>query len=182
MTIAWLGPLIILMSGCNAIESASSNNKNAIAQPSHKTSPTSEKNSNQIDNVVSNLEEGSEIIKCSPDKLYQGEIVTVSMRTPHGGYAAIKRMKDGKWFFLYGVEKSEPVWDVAVFTKISEIKINVSTAVNTTNVGADGAPEKIFNQTGKYQLMVSSEDFGQDDPLWTGICEVEYINEKRPKP
>ena len=173
--------IIILLSGCNAIESASSNNTTNNVQPSPKTSPTVGRNFNQATNTAPNLEEGSEITGWSPEKLYQGEILTVSMRTPHGGYAAIKRVKDSRWFFLYGVEKSALVWDVSVFSKIAEVKINVSTAVNTTNAGADGEPEKIFNQTGKYQIMISNEDFGQDDPIWTGICEVEYVNEKRPK-
>lgn len=175
---------IALPSGCNISQSASVNNKAANTRPTVKVSPTFEKtvNANQPNRtVVPDSEEGSEITACSPNKLYQGETLSVSLRTPHGGYAAIKRLTDNRWFFLYGVEKSEPVWDIDSFTKIPEIKINTTTAINTTNSGDDKTPEKIFSGTGRYQLMVSNEDFGQDDPLWTGICEVEYVNQKRPK-
>lgn len=174
---------IALSSGCDVSQSASVNNKAATNQPTVKASPAFEKtvNTNQTNRTGGDLEKGSEITGCSPNKLYRGESLTVSLRTPHGGYAAIKRLADNRWFFLYGVEKSEPVWDIDLFAKIPEIKINTATAINTTNSGDDKTPEKIFSQTGKYRIMVGSEDFGQDDPLWTGMCEIEFVNEKRPR-
>ncbi len=123
---------------------------------------------------------GNEITACSPRKLYRGEILTVSLRQPHGGYSAIRRMKDGRWFFLYDVGKSEPVWNIEEFKLLSEFNINTETAVNTTNLEDTEAAERIFNQTGRYQIMVSDQDFGQCDPLWFGVCEVYYVNKKRP--
>jgi hypothetical protein len=59
------------------------------------------KNENSVDDV-------GEIKSCSPSKLYRGDVLTVSLKTPHGRYAAIRRMNGSKWFFLYG-ENSEPI-------------------------------------------------------------------------
>lgn len=177
--------LLALLSGCNRSQSAAVNNPNAaIANPTVSPNanaaltpePTRAANSNVSDGKTSN--DDTDIKSCSPEELYLGETLTVNLRQPHGNYAAIQRISDKKWFFLNDAERSEPVWSRAEFKMLSIIKINVDTAVNTTN---SETAEKIFNRTGKYRFMVSDQDFGQEDPLVTGICEVEYFHRKRPK-
>lgn len=175
---------LAFLNGCNRSQTAAQNNKNTVvvkptANPNTKTATANENslsaaNANTAD-AVSQTDDG-EIKSCSPEKLYRGEILTVNLTQPHGDYAAIRRMNDDKWFFLNDAERSEPVWSRAEFKTLSAIKINTATAVNTTN---SETAEKIFNKTGKYRVMVSDQDFGQDDPLVTGICEVEYFHQKR---
>lgn len=173
---------ISLLAGCNSTQSASANNRIlATPKPTANVSPTVAPvaNANHSNNVDEDEDVG-EIISCSPEKVYFGETLTVSMKTPHGMYSAIRRVKDNKWFFLYGGKENEPAWNDNAFTKLSEITVNTETAFNSTNVEIGETPEKIFTKTGKYRLMVSHEDFGQDDPPWTGMCEVYYVNKKRP--
>jgi len=180
-----LGVSIILLSGCNSTQSASANNRIfATPEPTARVSPTVApivyNNVNHSDTVDRDGDVG-EIKSCSPEKIYHGETLTASLKTPHGIYSAIRRGKDNKWFFLYGGKGNEPAWNDNSFTKLSEITINTETAYNSTNVDVGETPEKIFTKTGKYRLMVSHEDFGQDDPPWTGMCEVYFVNKKRPQ-
>lgn len=177
--------LVLLGSGCNRLQSAATNNRNtATAAPTVNANANNAPNQNSRPIVNANaadktsLADDDEIKSCSPEKLYMGAVLTVTFNQPHGGYAAIRRMNDNKWFFLNDAENSEPVWGLAEFKTLSEIKINAATAVNTTN---SETAEKIFNKTGKYLVMVSDQDFGQDDPPATGICEVEYVHQKRLK-
>lgn len=125
--------------------------------------------------------DGNEITKCSPKTIYRGETLNISLKTPHGKYSAILRFDNKKWFFLYGGVGNNPDWTDTSFSQISEISINTETSFNSTNVEVGEKPEKIFTKTGKYRVLVSDEDFGQDDPIWTGMCEIYYINKKRPK-
>jgi hypothetical protein len=159
--------------GCNSIQSTLISNKTLASSPFG-----SDVNGN-LENIQT--EDVGEILNCSPDKIYLGETLKVSLKTPHGSYAAIRRIKGDRWFFLYGSKSNSPSWNDESFVNLSEINIETQTAYNSTNVFDNGKAEKIFNKTGKYRLMVSHEDFGQDDPPWTGMCEVNYINKRRPK-
>lgn len=174
---------IFLLSGCNSTQSASANDlTSATPEPTANVSPTvasSTINANHSGSVDENEDVG-EIKSCSPEKVYRGETFTAFLKTPHGVYSAIRRVEDNRWFFLYGDNENEPAWNDSSFTKLSEITINTETAYNSTNVDVGEKPEKIFTKTGKYRLMVSREDFGQDDPPWTGMCEFFYVNKKRP--
>lgn len=128
-------------------------------------------------------EEELEIKSCVPQKLYRGETLKVSLGKKHGDNAAILRLADDKWFFLNYVENSRPVWTYEEFESLSGFEINMATAVNSTNTGFEDnkPPEKIFSKTGSYRVMTSREDFGQCDPPISGMCEVYYIDKKRPQ-
>jgi len=177
---------IALFGGCQSFQSRE-NSDNILSD----TAPTVN-STNKVENLntpnqkigsadnTKNSTDGNEIIACSPKKLYRGETLGVSLRQPHSSYSAVRRMKDDKWFFLYDVARSEPVWTIEEFKTLLEFKINTETAVNATNAEDTEAAERIFNQTGRYQIMVSDQDFGQCDPLWFGMCEVYYVNQKRP--
>lgn len=102
----------------------------------------------------SGVENVGDIKSCSPEKLFRGDVLTVSSKVPHGRYAAIRRMNGSKWFFLYG-ENSEPMWNDQSFTDLSEITINSETAYNSTNVDDGKKPEKIFTKTGVYRVLGS---------------------------
>lgn len=170
-----------LFNGCNSIESADNRQTPGRLETAVNPSPTpaSVANADGI-GAGNNDEDVGEIKSCSPEKVFLGDLLTVSLKVPHGRYSAILRVKDKTWFFLYG-ENSEPAWNDRSFIFLSEITINTETAFNSTNVEVGKTPEKIFTKTGKYRVMVSREDFGQDDPPWTGMCEVYYENKKRPK-
>lgn len=183
-----LSLLAFLAGGCNLSQSAAPNNLNAAAAKPTVAPTTNanaaapnENSSPAAVNAAKSTDDGDtgDIKTCSPEKLYRGEILTVALKQPHGNYLAIRRMSDTRWFFLNDAERSQPVWNRAEFKMLSEIKINPETAVNATN--NPETPEKIFNRPGKYRVMVSDEDFGQDDPPVTGICEVEYFHQKRQK-
>ena len=177
-----LSVFIVLLSGCDSPQSASANDRIFVSPaPTANVSPTVAPitNANHSSTVNKNEDVG-EIKSCSPEKIYRGETLSAFLKTPHGIYSAIRRVKDNKWFFLYGGKENKPAWNDDSFTKLSEITINTEAAYNSTNVDVGETPEKIFTKTGKYRLMVSYEDFGQDDPPWTGTCEVYYVNKKRP--
>ncbi len=127
--------------------------------------------------------EEREIKSCVPQKLYQGETLKVSLGKTHGGNVAILRLPDDSWFFLNYVENSRPVWTYKEFESLSGFEINTATAVNSTNTKFEDneSPKRIFSKTGNYRIMTSHEDFGQCDPPISGMCEVYYINEKRPQ-
>lgn len=174
---------IVLLGGCNSSQYASANNRiSATPEPTANVLPTAPPIANaNHSGTIDRDEDVGEIKSCSPEKIYRGETLTASLKTPHGIYSAIRRVKDNKWFFLYGGKENEPAWNDNSFTKLPEITINTKTAYNSTNVDVGEKPEKIFTKTGKYRLMVSREDFGQDDPPWTGMCEIYYVNKKRPQ-
>lgn len=106
----------------------------------------------------------------------------MSFNKPHGGYLAILRKKGNVWFFLYSREKDKtPSWNIDELKSLSKIEFNTETARNyATYKKFDRVNERIFKKTGWYRVMVSHEDFGQDDPPWTGMCEIYYVNKKRP--
>ncbi len=81
-------------------------------------------NANAGENAAEN-----EIKSCSPTKVNRGDTISITFNQPHGGYLAIRRKVDGKWFFLYDVEKSEPVWNIREMKSLNEISINTETAV-----------------------------------------------------
>lgn len=175
---------VFLLKGCASTQSKIIGNDNSSkSESAFSISPTVTPVITNADptNKTNKIEDAGEITNCTPNKIYKGETVTVTLKTPHGIYSAIRRLKDDKWFFLYGDKNNNPVWNDKSFTELSEIKIDTSSAYNSTNVDVGETSEKIFNKTGAYRIMVSNEDFGQDDPPWTGMCEVFYVNEKRPE-
>lgn len=112
-----------------------------------------------------------EIVKCSPQIHRKGETlrVTFAEQIPHRGkYLAILRLADNRWFFLYDGTNNFPVWQTEDVPFLSEIRVDPESAVNSTN----SENEKIFRLPGKYRVMIGAEDFGQDDPPITGLCEV----------
>jgi hypothetical protein len=164
---------IAFSSGCDRSYSVAADNRNAIAaQPTANVAVV-------VNTIAETSLDEDKIKSCSPEKIYRGETLTVTFNQPHGGYAAIRRMNDNRWFFLNDIEKSEPVWTVEQLKSLPQIKIQ-TTAINATNSTENAIAEKIFAKSGRYRIMIGDEDFGQDDPPWTGMCEVEYVDGKRP--
>lgn len=171
---------LVFTSGCQFNQASQPNNKISaektestnINQPNPQKTITNQAENNFSNNKISD----NEILQCRPEKIFKGEILTVTFAENHGGYLAILRVKDKKWFFLYEVENSNPVWSTEELKKLSEIKINTGNSINTTN---SEKGEKIFSRSGVYRIMVSNEDFGQCDPIYQGFCEVYYENKNR---
>lgn len=171
-----LPALIICSVACYDSQSAVQSPKVFLEDKSVTTSNTISETS--IKNPIS---VGDEIENCTPEKLYRGDSISVKFNKSHGGYSAIRRIKDDKWFFLYNYTEDNILsYDIDEFKLVSQIEINTETARSfATYRQFDRVNERIFNKTGRYRVMVSHEDFGQDDPPWTGMCEVYYVNEKR---
>lgn len=173
---------VIVSIGCESIDSPDKYRKQADPTPPTNSEPTitPERTNTNVNgtNKSENTDMG-EITSCYPEQLFRGDVLTIKLKVPHGRYSAILRKKDQRWFFLYGGGKNNPNWDDPSFTMTDEIAINTETALNATNVDLDAPPEKIFDKTGVYRIMVSHEDFGQDDPPWTGMCEISYSHESK---
>lgn len=165
----------ILFGGCNNFESSAQKTKVEVNTNSANTAPTETLETSDV-NKTAEIEtfEGNEILSCLPEKIHSGDSLKIKLKKNHGGYIAIRRVKDGKWFFLYEVKNSQPVWNIDEFKTLNEIEINPAETFNSTNTGEKQTAEKIFDRTGEYEIMVSNQDFGQEDPPYQGLCKVNY--------
>lgn len=131
-----------------------------------------------------------EITTCSPEKFGRGANLSISLKTPNGGYLMIEReAKNPDYFLLSAPENlddqefaaaadSLPFWSVETLKTLHRIELNTSTAraVNLSHLDKNGSgkAELIFNQTGWYKIQLSDENFEQDDPIITGQCRIYF--------
>ncbi len=137
-----------------------------------------------------------EITNCAPEKFGRGAKLVISLKTPNGGYLAIER-EGGKpdYFLLSDSEDSEeqklsaaadalPFWTTTTLKTLRRIELDSSEAravnLSKLNNQGEGKAELIFSQTGWYKIMLSDENFEQDDPLITGQCRVFYNSPASP--
>lgn len=147
-----------------------------------KTLPTANTNS-AFPKQIKEL--GGEL-NCSPAVLKLGDILTLKMRSPHGGYLEIITPQK-KYIFLSELDGDElieagkkagadPFYAASNLAKLDELKINTATAT-TVDVEKDKLDgkyqlEKIFAEPGKYKILLSKDSFETDDPTITGQCEI----------
>jgi len=127
---------------------------------------------------------------CSPKQLRQGDVLTLTMNKPHGGYLEIITPTKEYIFIseLDGydlVEESKkaganPFYGASEFAKLDELKINTAEATTVDaekdKVNGKYQLEKIFSVSGEYKILLSKDSFETDDPTITGQCEVYYTN------
>ncbi|MDQ3321948.1 MAG: hypothetical protein M3525_05885 [Acidobacteriota bacterium] len=180
---------IFCVSACHS-ERAVSDNKNAANQS--VVSPSDALNTAKTTVEKSSTKSASygEITSCAPEKFGRGAKVVVSLKTPNGGYLAIEREgKNSDYFLLSESENSErqkssavadalPFWTAETLKTLRRIELDSSEAraVNLSKLNnlGEGKAELIFSQTGWYKILLSDENFEQDDPVITGQCRVFY--------
>lgn len=131
-----------------------------------------------------------EITGCAPEKFGRAGKLVVSLKTPNGGYLAIEREgKKPDYFLLSEPEDSErqasaaaadalPFWTTETLKTLPRIELDAAKAravnLSKLNKQGEGKAELIFSQTGWYKILLSGENFEQDDPAITGQCRVFY--------
>ena len=127
---------------------------------------------------------------CSPKKLRQGDVLTLTMNKPHGGYLEI--ITPAKEYIFISSEvgdellkdaeryKVTPYYAASDFVQLNELKIDTANAMTINYKGGDMNGKlpltKIFAESGKYKILLSKDSFETDDLTITGQCEVYYIN------
>jgi len=134
--------------------------------------------------------ESSGELSCSPTDLKPGDILTLKMKPPHGGYLEIITPKK-EYIFLSELDGDQlvtdaekagasPFYAASEFAKLGELKINTSKATTTnyekSTAGGKKPLSKIFSVNGKYKILLSKDSFETDDPTVTGQCEATYTN------
>lgn len=165
-------------------------NQSVVASNASNTAKTT------VEKSSTNAAAYGEITSCAPEKFGRGAKLVISLKTPNGGYLAIER-EGGKpdYFLLSDSEDSEeqklsaaadalPFWTTTTLKTLRRIELDSSEAravnLSKLNNRGEGKAELIFSQTGWYKIMLSDENFEQDDPLITGQCRVFYNSSTLP--
>lgn len=122
-------------------------------------------------------------LKCSPERLFKGDTLTLDMATPHGGDLAV-RAPDGTDFLVVFRPHNEgpnaqPLMEAEKFIKLGQLKlVTDQTKARPWEYGRD-KNELIFTRTGWYQVRLSENLLSDDGtPLYT--CRVHYTNKPKP--
>lgn len=146
----------------------------------------------QKESLAKNNEEANGNLSCSPSKLNATDILTIKMKSPHGGYLEIIT-PDDRHIFLSEADGDDlvkdaqnagakPFYSATEFVELGELKINVEEAatVDYEKDKQNGKHQlaKIFSAKGTYKIKLSEDSFETDDPVITGECQV-YFAEKK---
>ncbi|MBA4124675.1 MAG: hypothetical protein H0X72_19710 [Acidobacteria bacterium] len=150
-----------------------------------------------IDSPPTKTASYGEITNCAPEKFGRGTKLVISLKTPNGGYLAIEHEgKNPDYFLLSEPDNSEeqrfsaaadalPFWTTTALKTLHRIELDSSEAravnLSKLNNQGEGKAELIFNQTGWYKILLSDENFEQDDPVITGQCRVFYNSSASPQ-
>ncbi len=120
-------------------------------------------------------------LKCSPQKLFRGDTLTLDMATPHGGDLAVRSPDGTDFFIIYSTEVSpatRPLMDAERFMRLGQLKLVTDETKARPWVYGREKDELIFTKTGWYQARLS-ENLMSDDgsPLYT--CRVYYVHRRR---
>lgn len=166
-------------------------NQSVVASNASNTAKT------PVEKSLTNAAAYGEITNCTPEKFGRGAKLVISLKTPNGGYLAIER-EGGKpdYFLLSDSEDSKeqklsaaadalPFWTTTTLKTLRRIELDSSEAravnLSKLNNQGEGKAELIFSQTGWYKIMLSDENFEQDDPIITGQCRVFYNSSASPQ-
>lgn len=180
---------IFYVSACRT-ETIAPVNQNIVNQSVVVSSDFSNAGKTTVENPSTKSVSSGEITNCAPEKFARGAKLVVNLKTPNGGYLAIERMgKKPDYFLLSDEENSEgqefaatanakPFWTTATLKTLKRIELD-STEARAVNLSkldkqGKGKAELIFSQTGWYKIMLSNENFEQDEPAITGQCRVFY--------
>ncbi len=129
-------------------------------------------------------------LRCSPDRLYRGESVTVDLPAAHEGYdfAILGRsMKQYLISFKPGpLDRIGPVIAPGVFATMKQVKLSTAEARGSLSdpwrpdrPRALRPPQKIFIQSGPYEVLLSPS-LGEEDADFDA-CWVRYFDFPRPQ-
>lgn len=192
-TLSLAATLLFLLANMSCLQSLA-NNQTALAPvlpenpaPLSAASSPNEK-TNQISMPRSKKKSHLGLV-CSPDKIGLGNILTLTMTVPHGGY--IEVITPGKEYILLSefdaddlVKENQkagatPFFAASAFAKLRELKINTAEAttidVEKDKVNGRYQLKKIFAKPGKYKILLSLDSFEQDDSMIEGQCEIELV-------
>jgi len=186
--LAFAGFLFIWTSAACLQKTVGSENSTESLQPvaTPKIFPSVNNNSA----LPAKAKESSGELSCSPTDLKPGDILTLKMKPPHGGYLEVITPKK-KYIFLSELDGDQlvkdaekagalPFYAASEFAKLAELKINMNeaTTIDYEKNAINGKKQlsKIFSVNGKYKILLSKDSFETDDPTITGQCEVYYTN------
>ncbi len=121
-------------------------------------------------------------LKCSPQKLFRGDTLTLEMATPHGGDLAV-RTPDGTDFLVVYEPHDEgpaarPLMDAEEFMRLRQLNlITDKTKARPWEYGRE-KNELIFTRTGWYAVRLS-ENLLSDDGTPVYQCRVYYSHRPR---
>lgn len=165
-------------------------NQNIVNQSVVSTSNFSNAAKTTVGNHSTKAVSSGEIINCAPEKFGRGAKLVINLKNPNGGYLAIEREGKKPDYFLLSDEgdsqlqklaasaDSLPFWTTATLKTLKRIELD-STEVRAVSLSkldkrGKGKAELIFSQTGWYKILLSDENFEQDEPVITRQCRVFY--------
>ena len=117
------------------------------------------------------------VLNCEPRELYQGDTLTLTMTTPHGGYLALRRPDGGLDFLIY--PRPEPGYPTLMpseeFRNLDSLRL-VTDETTSFYAGKEQLP---FYESGRYEVLVS--DYLETDvPGPVHKCMIFYTDSRRP--
>lgn len=145
----------------------------------------SDSSAQSLNTIGSNLNAAAkDTLKCTPQRLFRGDTLTLNMSVPHGRQMAIIQ-PGGTFFFVVYAPQGKPtaarsLMDMKEFRNRRQLTLATETAKATPyEYGRDDRNELIFTKTGWYEVRVS-ENLQTDDGTPVAKCRVHYTHRRRP--
>lgn len=189
--IFFYGFLILILSGCDFDRSAGANDQySPTVEPTVSTNADSKPLVNvRIDkaNAVDSEDpaDGNEITECSPEKVFQGDILKISFEKNHGQNFAIFNEETRDFYFLTANNLSYfPYMPPGDFKQQLTLELDVSKVRSASGeVDSEGynKSKPYFTKTGWYRIIIGHQalDVDFEDMPVTGSCRIYFINKKR---
>jgi hypothetical protein len=119
-------------------------------------------------------------ISCSPDTLFIGDTLTISLSLPHGGDFAVRNPSRTDYFLSQIGSNGEtpPLFATEDFLKLDTVRIITNRTKAVPYVHGKTIPELVFKKKGKYIFNVS-DNLETDDGTLVYSCSVYFTNKKR---
>lgn len=127
----------------------------------------------------------SEILSCKPEKLYFGDKFVINLKVPHGRDLIIQAPNDLSYEICFWYPKNStnspvPMFDYKKCASIDKVEIiaGVTETGGMNNNDKNFGPIKgvIFNETGKYKVIVSP-NIETELPIISS-CQIEYLGKR----
>ena len=142
------------------------------------TTPAQSKKRGSVSNASRKVK-----LKCSPQKLFRGDTLTLEMTTPHGGDLAVRAPDGTDFLVVYWPQDKSPntrsLMDPEEFKKLGQLNlITDKTKARPWEYGRN-KNELIFTKTGWYAVRLS-ENLLSDDGAPLYQCKVYYNHGRKP--
>jgi hypothetical protein len=173
---------IWLVTICFIILSSCKTQSNIIPNITNTNQVLETSNSHTLNNDET---DGNEILGCSPEKVYNGDVLNISFRKNHGRNFAVFNENTKHFYFVTAPNSCNyPTIPSAEFVEMSAftMKINeVRSCSHQVNANGEEKSHPFFTSTGWYRVIIGHKslevDF-QDMPI-TGSCRFYYDNQKK---